>query len=160
MITKILVGIDGSETSQKAVDYALEIAEKFSASIHLLNVFQYPVELGNQPNVIQLSLSAYPQEETGYPPSIMALLKELRNMHEVILTKATERANMVKPNLKITSELKEGESPSVIVETAVDGQFDLIVIGHRVDSRFNELFLGATSESVAHQARCPVLIVK
>ena len=63
-------------------------------------------------------------------------------------------------DLKITSELKEGDSPSLIVETAVNGNFDLIIIGHKGDSKFNELFLGSTSERVAHQSKCAVLIVK
>src|SRR5665811_2410706 len=40
LITKILVGVDGSKNSEKALDYALEIADKFSASILILNVFQ------------------------------------------------------------------------------------------------------------------------
>jgi nucleotide-binding universal stress UspA family protein len=39
LITKILVGVDGSKNSEKALDYALELAEKFSASILILNVF-------------------------------------------------------------------------------------------------------------------------
>ena len=46
LITKILVGVDGSKTSEKALDYALEIADKFSASILILNVFQPPPEFG------------------------------------------------------------------------------------------------------------------
>ncbi|MGO8805985.1 MAG: universal stress protein [Candidatus Bathyarchaeia archaeon] len=44
MITKILVGVDGSENSEKALDRALEIADKFSASVLILNVFQLPPE--------------------------------------------------------------------------------------------------------------------
>src|SRR5665811_1843536 len=40
LITKILVGVDNSENSEKALNYALEIADKFSASVLILNVFQ------------------------------------------------------------------------------------------------------------------------
>ena len=46
LITKILVGVDGSKNSEKALDYALEVADKFSASILILNVFQPPPEFG------------------------------------------------------------------------------------------------------------------
>jgi nucleotide-binding universal stress UspA family protein len=157
LITKILVGIDGSEKSQKTLDYALEIAEKFSASIHILNVFELPPEYGNQPSI---AVSGIPQEQIGYLPNLVSLTKELRVIHEAILSGATDRATKLKPKLTITSELKEGDSHSQIVETAANGQFDLIVIGHRGDSKFNELFLGSTSERVAHQAKCAVLIVK
>ncbi len=160
MITKILVGIDSSEKSKKILDYALEIAGKFSASIHILNVFQPPPEFGNQPNTFQSAVSGYPQGQTGYSSDLVSFLKDLRKMHETILSEATDRATKTKPKLKITAELKEGDASSQIVETAVNGQFDLIVLGHKGESKFNELFLGSTSERVAHQAKCAVLIVK
>ena len=160
LITKILVGVDGSENSEKALDYALEIAEKFSSSVMILNVFQPPPELGYQPNMLQqTSMSGYPQDSIGYPPN-MAFIKDLRNVHETVLSKVTERATKLKPALEITAELKEGDAASQIVETAANGQFDLIVVGHRGGSKINELFLGSTSERVAHQAKCPVLITK
>ncbi|MGO8805984.1 MAG: universal stress protein [Candidatus Bathyarchaeia archaeon] len=73
---------------------------------------------------------------------------------------AIERATKLKPTLKITSELKEGDASLQIVETAKNEEFDLIVIGHRGDSKIKELFLGSTSERVAHQAKCAVLISK
>ncbi len=161
LITKILVGIDGSENSEKALDCALEIADKFSAAVLILNVFQVPPEFGYQINMFQQSSSsAYPQRPIGYQPNIVSVIDELRKMHEAVLSKATERATKLKPALKITAELKEGYPPSQIVETAVNGEFDLIVIGHRGDSQIKELFLGSTSERVAHQAKCPVLIAK
>jgi len=47
------VGVDGSENSEKALDYALEIAEKFSAAVQILNVFQPPPEIEYQLNMFQ-----------------------------------------------------------------------------------------------------------
>jgi nucleotide-binding universal stress UspA family protein len=161
LITKILVGADGSENSQKALDYALEVADKFSASVHILNVFQPPPEFGYQNNVFQQSpASGYPPESVEYQSSIGTFIKDLRAMHESVLSKAVDRAAKLKPALKITAELTEGDAPSQIVETAANGEFDLIVIGHRGNSRIQELFLGSTSERVAHLARCAVLIIK
>ena len=81
-------------------------------------------------------------------------------MHQQVLSRATERAAKLKPRIKITAELKEGDAAVQIVETAVNGKFDLIVLGHRGDNKIKELFLGSTTERVAHQARCAVLIVK
>ena len=153
MITKILVGVDGSEYSEKALDYALEIADKFSASVLILNVFQPPPEF-EYPNMFQQSASlGYPQESIDYP----SIVTELRKVHEAILSRATERATKLKPALKITAELDEGDAPSQIVEAAANGEFDLIVLGH---SKTKELFLGSTCERVAHRAMCSVLIAK
>ena len=161
MITKILVGVDGSENSKKALDYALEIAEKFSASVLILNVFQPPPEFGYQLNMFQQpSAAGYPPGQIDYPSNMVSFIKDLRKMHEEVLSGAVERATNLKPALKIAAELKEGDAASQLVEAAANGQFDLVVIGHRGDSQIKELFLGSTSERVAHQAKCAVLITK
>ena len=161
MITKILVGVDGSENSKKALDYTLEIADKFSASVLILNVFQPPPEFGYQLNMFQQpSALAYPQGQIGYTPNAASFIKDLRKVHEDVLSRAVERATKLKPALKITAELKEGDASSKIVETAENGEFDLIIIGHRGGSKIKELFLGSTSERVAHRAKCAVLINK
>jgi nucleotide-binding universal stress UspA family protein len=81
-------------------------------------------------------------------------------VHEEILSNAVERVIKLKPMLKITTELKEGNAPSQIIATAAEGGFDLIVLGHLGDSEIKEFLLGSTSERVVHQARCAVLIVK
>jgi len=157
LITKILVGVDGSENSEKALDKALEIADKFSASVLILNVFQPPPEFDYNLNMNQQpQTSGQPQETMGY----QSIIKEFRKVHEAVLSSATERATKLKPALKITAELKEGDASSKIVETAENGEFDLIIIGHRGGSKIKELFLGSTSERVAHRAKCAVLINK
>ena len=161
MITKVLVGVDGSENSEKALDYALEIAEKFSASVLILNVFQPPPEVEYQLNIFQQTpASGYPGEKMGYQSNMASFIIELRKIHEAVLSRDTKRATKLKPTLKITGEFKEGDASSQLVETAANGQFDLIVLGHKRDSKITEFFLGSTSERVAHQAKCPVLIIK
>ena len=161
LITKILVGVDGSKNSEKALDYALEIADKFSASILILNVFQPPPEFGYPANMSsQFPASGYPQDTIGDQSNMSAFIKDLRKVHEAVLSKAAERAIKLKPMLKITTELKEGNTPSQIIATAAEGGFDLIVVGILGGSEIKEFLLGSTSERVVHQARCAVLIVK
>ena len=160
MIMKILVGVDGSENSDKALDYALELADKFSASILILNVFQPPPEFEYLQSVSQnLPSSGSSQEQMGNQSNVAYYIKDLRSVHEAVLSRAIERAAKLKSNLKIIGELKEGDPSSQIVETAANGQFDLIVVGHRGDRKIKEIFLGSTSEKVAHKAGCAVLIV-
>ena len=159
MINKILVGFDNSEYSEKALDYALEIADKFSASVLILNVFQPPPEFEYQPYMgQQLPTSGSSQEQMGNQSNVVSFIKDLRKVHEAVLSRAIERATKLKPDLEITSELKEGDASSQIVETAANGQFDLIVVGHKGDRKIKEIFLGSTSERVAHTAGCAVLI--
>jgi nucleotide-binding universal stress UspA family protein len=161
LITKILVGIDGSKNSEKALDYALEIAEKFSASILILNVFQPPPEFGYPANIpSQLSPSGYPQDTIGLQSNLSVFIQDLRKVHETVLSKAAKKAIKLKPLIRINTELKEGNTPSQIIATAADGGFDLIVLGHLGESEIKEFLIGSTSERVVHQAKCAVLIVK
>jgi nucleotide-binding universal stress UspA family protein len=145
------VGVDGSKNSEKALDSALDLAEKFSTSILILNVFQPPPELGYQANMVtQFPPSGIPQETIGSQSNLSGFINDLRKVHEEILSSAAEKAIKLKPMLKITTELKEGNTPSQIIATAAEGGFDLIVVGHLGDSEIKEFLLGSTSERVVH----------
>jgi nucleotide-binding universal stress UspA family protein len=155
------VGVDGSKNSEKALDSALDLAEKFSASVLILNVFQPPSELGYQANMVaQFPASGISQDISGGESSLSGFIIDLRRVHEEILSHAAERAIKLKPMLRISTELKEGNTSSQIVAAAAEGGFDLIVLGHLGGSEIKEFLLGSTSERVVHQARCAVLIVK
>ena len=110
--------------------------------------------------VTQFPATGIPQDIIGNQLNLSGFIKDLRKVHEDILSNAAERAIKLKPMLKITTELTEGITPSQIIATAAEGGFDLIVLGHMGDSEIKEFLLGSTSERVVHQARCAVLIVK
>ncbi len=147
MISKILVAYDGSEGSERALDFGLDLAEKYSASVLIITVLQLPV-------------SGSPEDPLAGSASIAGLVKDLRKSHEAMLTKAKDRADRIKPNIKAETRLLEGNPPNEIAQIASDGNFSLVVLGHSGKGRFREFLLGGTSERVAHLARCAVLIVK
>lgn len=147
MIKKILVAIDGSEHADKALEFTLDLAEKYSATVTIINVFQVP-------------MPGYLGEPFAYPIALADFTKEVKAVHEKILSKALKRAKELKSNLKISTMLKEGRPADEIVETAKEGNFDLIVMGHRGLGKVKEFFLGSVSDRVADEAHCPVLIVK
>ena len=62
--------------------------------------------------------------------------------------------------MKVSKQLLTGRAAEKIVETAKQGNFDLIVIGSRGLVGIKEIFLGSVSDSVADEALYPVLIVK
>jgi nucleotide-binding universal stress UspA family protein len=148
LISKILVCTDGTQSAMRALDFALDLAEKYAADVTIINVLETPV-------------IGAPEEPSMTASAGMAgFLKDLRKSHQETLNKATEHAAALKPMVKITTELKEGNPPDQIVTAAAEGNFDLVVVGHGGESRIRELFLGSTSERVAHLAHCAVLIVK
>jgi nucleotide-binding universal stress UspA family protein len=149
VIRNVLVAVDGSENSDRALDFALDLAEKFNASVMILNVSE------------SLAMVAVPEESVAYSGGNTAAFgKDLRKIHDKILGRSVARAKAVKPNLAISSMLKEGDPPLEIVNAAKEGGFDVIVVGHKGLGKMKEFLLGSISEKVAHLAPCPVIIVR
>ena len=148
MINKILVAIDGSKTADSALDFALDLAKKYSAEILIVSVF----------DVISLSLVS--RGMLFSPTSTTKYLQELEAFHKKVLTDALKKAKKLKAKIKISKKLLKGRAADIIVETAHQGGFDLIVIGSRGLGEIKEFFLGSVSDRVADEAKCPVLIVK
>lgn len=147
MIKKILVALDGSEHANRALNYALNLADKYSSTITLLSVIhqQYiPIDAE-----ADLTLSIR-----------INFLEEQRKQHEKLLSEALKRIKKEKPNLEISTKLMEGRPADMIVETAREGNFDIIVMGSRGIGGIKEIFLGSVSDRVSDNAHCPVLIVK
>ncbi|MEM2563402.1 MAG: universal stress protein [Candidatus Bathyarchaeia archaeon] len=155
MIKRILVAIDGSEHAYKALDFALDLAEKYSAAVTIINVFQAPM-IPIAPPAGYLAEG----ELSTYSIAYDDLVREVKAAHEKILSHALRRARRLKPNLEVSTLLKEGRPADEIIKTAKEGEFDLIVMGHRGLGRVKEFFLGSVSDRVADEAHCPILIVK
>jgi len=153
MIQKILIAIDGSKSADKALNFALDLAEKYSvAELALINVFSRVSELG---------MLSYPSVATEYAPSSMeTYYNELKTLHEKILEEAVTKAKNQKPNMNITTTLVEGHPASKIVDVAKLGKYDMIILGHRGLSGIREFVLGSVSHRVSHDAECTVIIVK
>jgi len=152
LIKRILVPLDGSEPADIALHFALDLAEKYSAEIVLLSV------------VPPVTLPIVASPATGMlhiPPVAMgAYQKELKDNHEKMLSEALRKIKQTKRNLKVSTVIAEGRPSDKIVETAKEGNFDIIVMGSRGLGGIKEFFLGSVSDRVADEAPCPVLIVK
>ena len=145
MIKKILVAIDGSNHANHALDFALDVATKYSAKVLLLTVVP-PVFLP-VPSLNVMKSQAVADAST-----------ELENSFRTALSQTEERAKRL-TNLTVFTRLEHGNPDEVIVETAKLGDFDIIVIGSRGLGR-RDFALGSVSSRVAENATCPVLIVK
>jgi nucleotide-binding universal stress UspA family protein len=150
VIKKILVPIDGSEHSDKALNYALDLAEKYSADIHLVSVAQPVVATGPM----------FLTQPTLPPASTAIYVKEIEDAHKKMLSEALKKAKERKPHINISKKLVNGRPADKIIEIANEGNFDLIIIGSRGTGGIKEFFLGSVSDRVADEARCPVLLVK
>ena len=150
MIKNILVPIDGSEHSNNALKFGLDLAEKYSAKLTLLSVAQPVVVTG--PMFITQPMM---------PPTSTAMyVQAIESAHKKMLEDTYNRAKAEKPDLEISKRLVDGRPADQIVEIADKEKFDLIVIGSRGVGGVKKFFLGSVSDRVADEAHCPVLIVK
>jgi nucleotide-binding universal stress UspA family protein len=153
MMEKILIAVDGSEHSKKALNYAIELTEKCDGKITIINVYSTVVPQ-TQP-IDGLSTPAM----SGTSAALAAKMAEDAKLRgEQILVEAERFAKEL--GVQVEKVLREGEAVNEIVAEAKAGNFNLVVVGHRGMSKLRELLLGGVSEGVSHKAPCPVLIVK
>jgi nucleotide-binding universal stress UspA family protein len=129
-ISKLLVAIDGSTQSDKALEYAVELAQKFGAKITLLNV--------EEPKLFRLE------------PKVIG------EVGEKILADASTKIK----GLDFDKRLEFGNAAQTIIKVAKQEDCDLIVVGSRGLSSVKRFFLGGVSADVSMHARCSVLIVR
>jgi nucleotide-binding universal stress UspA family protein len=141
MFSKLLVPVDGSENSLRALEEAIFLSKKLDAQITALHVME------KAPTVY-----IHPQKE------LEELLKNYRKESERILERCQE---IGKSNgIELNAAISEGDVASKIIQYAEKGRFDMIVMGHRGSGKFKEMVLGSVSEKVLHRTKCSVLIVR
>lgn len=137
--TRILVPVDFSPCSATALEYAVHMAEKLSATIDVLHVWQAPqlvVADGSMP-----PLAVFAHTQAGQ--AMKAFLEELE-----------ERG--VRPDM-VHGRLACGEPAQSILDVAESGRYELIVMGRHGRGRFSHLFVGSVTEKVSRRASIPVL---
>lgn len=147
---KILVGIDGSESSMKAADYAVELAGKQGGQVIALNVV-----------VSQLGY-AYSSGAFGLvtPSGINDLLEKSKQEAQVWFDNIGRKASARGVRLKTEIVASPTSAGPAIVDYADKNGVDLIVVGTRGRSGFSKLLLGSVASSVVTYASCPVTVVK
>lgn len=147
---KVLVCVDGSESSMKAADYAVMVAKKHGAQMIALNVI-----------VSQLGY-AYSSGTFGLvtPSTINDLLEKSKQEAQKWFDEINK--NAAANDVRLRTEIVA--SPTSIVPALVDyaekNRADLIIVGTRGRSGFTKLLLGSVASGVVTYASCPVMVVK
>ena len=137
---QIVVGIDGSEPSQRALAWAVEEAKLHNATLRVVHAWFDPM-IGNyfaSPTVFVSE--AIEQAARGTLDDALAAIK-----HE-------DGAPPIEPILV------HGLSAPVLLREAEDA--DLLVVGSRGRGGFKELVLGSVSHQVVQHASCPVVVIR
>lgn len=135
---KILVPLDGSKNSFRALSKAIMLAKQIDGTITGIFVIQNnPSELQVIKNILKLSGT-----------------KQYQN----IMRKAISLCE--KNNVEFIDTLEYGHEGDSIVSFAQKNNFDFIIMGSRGLGSVKEFFMGSTSNYVMHNSKIPVIVVK
>jgi nucleotide-binding universal stress UspA family protein len=137
---RIVVGIDGSTESKRALRWAASEARLRGATLSVVHVWGIPY--------VALGLVAQPLYE---PTEIDAVRREAEKLVSSVLSELGDEATGV----QIEKAVVEGAPAQRLLEAA--GDADLLVLGSRGHGGFD---LGSVSQRCAQDAVCPVVIVR
>lgn len=139
-LKRLLVPIDFSECSVKALQYALPFARQFGGSLTLLHVVQvYP-----SPEVVDVNLP----------------LVERRMQESAITELKTLAEREVGADIPTETVVRLGQPYAEIVEEARARRSDLIVLSTHGYTGLRHFLLGSTAERIVRHAPCPVFVVR
>jgi nucleotide-binding universal stress UspA family protein len=133
---RIAVGVDGSDASVVALDWAIAEAVRCAATLEIVAAWVFP-------------------GTAGYVFTMDVAIPEAAR--EVVRT-ALARAAAMAPGIHVRGDVHQ-DPPAVALE-AVSRQADLLVVGSRGLGAFRGLLLGAVSQHVAQHAHCSVVVVR
>jgi len=139
MFQKILVAIDGSLNSEKALAAAVDLADHFKAELVALSVAELPEVVAMIDEVDEIRQSAD---------------EFFRKIAEAAVEYANSR------NVALRSVVVRGHAAEEILRFAESEEINLVVLGRQGHSRIARFFLGSTTDRVSEHCHCAVMIVK
>jgi nucleotide-binding universal stress UspA family protein len=148
--SRILVAVDGSETSINAADYAITLAKNNinEAEVFVINVIDIPPIFKMLPSDSRKQLIRIGRQQAS---QIFDTIDEMAKSHDV------------KTKMKINTEMVETSSVSAadaIITYAQEKGVDLIVVGTKGRSGMSKALLGSVASKVVTYSPCSVLVVR
>jgi nucleotide-binding universal stress UspA family protein len=155
---RILVGIDGSQSSIDAAGYAIEMAKTDNAELIAIHVLSTKLgEYEHTPKPLLFGLPATPSSVNNIiETSEQEAQRWLNRINQQLLEDENNQIKLITAILIASTERIAAE----IVDYARLKNVDLIVLGTKGRSSFKKLLLGSVASEVVIYAHCPVLIVK
>lgn len=135
---RIVVGVDGSDASIEALEWACHQAELTGGPIEAITTWQWPVGLGAAAPI-----------PTGYDPEGDA---------QTLLSDIAGPAAAAHPSVTVTTLVVEGHPAEALVEASRHA--GLLVVGSRGHGSFTGMLLGSVSQHCATHGACPVVIYR
>lgn len=141
-LEQILVALDFSPHSERALDAAIGLAKRFDSKLHLFHAYHLPVTVATPEQIV------IPRD----------FWKSVRDAASSKLEEAADRVE--KEGVAVETHLTEMSPAPAIVEAAEKLGIDLIVMGTRGNTGLKHVLLGSVAERTLRTAPCPVLTIK
>lgn len=149
MFKTILVAVDGSDHSAKAIDVACDLADKYDGKVVVVSVYKTIRVPDSTHALIRPQLSTEPPSGTR------------RQTAQHVVDAAAERVReRGLPASQVETVVKQGQPARTIVKEAKDRGADAIVIGSRGLGDMSGFLLGSVSHKVSNLAECTCIMVK
>jgi nucleotide-binding universal stress UspA family protein len=142
-VPRIVVGVDGSPSSQTALRWAVRQAELTGGTVDAVIAWQYPVNFGTY----------------GWAP--ISMEEEGTDFGEVAaktLTDAISKTTDAASPVHVRPCVVQGNPAQVLLDAATDA--DLLVVGSRGHGGFTGALLGSVGLHCVHHAHCPVVVIR
>jgi nucleotide-binding universal stress UspA family protein len=147
--SRILVAVDGSDTSMKAADYAITLAknnDNNEAEIFVINVIDIPPIFKMLPSETRKQLIRMGRQQAS---QIFDTIEQMAKRHDVKTNKIN--TEMVETSMSAADE---------IIRYAKEKDVDLIVVGTKGRSGMSKALLGSVASKVVTYSPCSVLVVR
>ena len=134
----VVVGVDGSDSSRAALQWAADYAARVSAPVELLITWHYPVAYGTVPMV--------------------GIESDFEEMAGKIVSEMAAEAQASHPGVAFSTKVMAGPAAPALIREAEGAR--LLVVGSRGHGAFAGMLLGSVSIHCVHHARCPVAVVR
>ncbi|GLI32609.1 universal stress protein [Desulforhabdus amnigena] len=146
-VQKILVLVDFSKDSEKAVHYGLGIGRSQNARVYFLHM------------VNQRIIDAVQQlSGKGYKGDFLKALKKLMLDRENDLKEFVPEE--LREGMDVEFLIRKGEPAEEVINVAKELSIDMIVVGSQGNTALADASIGGVAQSVVNSAPCPVLVVR
>lgn len=135
-VKPVIVGVDGSSDSVRALEWAAEYARWVEAPLHGVISWEVPTLYGDT--------FSDKWDSTG-----------VEQKHREVLDKAVGQA--LGEGAQVEPHVERGNAAKVLVRASKDAQ--LVVVGSRGHGGFSGMLLGSVSQHLVTHARCPVVVM-
>jgi len=147
LFSNIVVAVDGSESSDKVYDMAVQLAKLSNGKLIIVHVVVMPP--------LPLSGGLFYPDVSG----IDRIQIDLEEAGRRLLQNYSEKSKN-EYSIEVETTLAHGNPPDAIIREADAKGADLIVVGSRGFSGAKQFFIGSVPNSVLHHSSIPVLLVK